>query len=324
MALLFIDGFDVGDAGAKGWTSGSSSTVTRFGVGRSLVQPGTLAFTPANKVFIGFAYKLDGYTNNFNGWLIAIYTTDGVMQLSVNIDITGVILARSNSLAIATGTIPAPISGLGWNYFEISAYIHDTLGTCEIRINGQTIINYSGDTRASGSATQIGFLSQNTYTVGKYYDDLYICDDSGSAPYNTFLGDVRVHTAVPNGAGSSTQWTPDSGANYSRVNEIPYSAANYTQSNTVGQRDTYAMGDLPAAVGTILAVQTNVVAKKTDAGTLNIKTALKSGASVYYGAIGVLSPNDATYRDLRIIDPATSGTWTASAVNSIEAGMEVA
>ena len=131
-----------------------------------------------------------------------------------------------------------------------------------------------------------------------------------------------MQTLIPNGAGASTQFTPSSGANYTTVDELPYSATDYVQSNTSGNRDTYTFSDL-SNVGTIYGVQNNFIAKKTDAGSLSLKSAVKSGASVYYGSSAVLATNDATVSDTRSQDPNTSAAWTQSGVNALEAGFEV-
>jgi hypothetical protein len=95
-------------------------------------------------------------------------------------------------------------------------------------------------------------------------------------------------------------------------------------SSTVGQRDTYVLTDLPATVGTVYAVQNNVIAKRADATFVSLKPALKSGASVYYGTTVSLGVSDSVLQDLRTIDPSTAVSWTASGVNALESGFEVA
>jgi hypothetical protein len=108
------------------------------------------------------------------------------------------------------------------------------------------------------------------------------------------------------------------------VDELPYSATDYVTSGTTGNRDTYTLTDLPATVGTIFAVQNNVIAKKTDATNIALKPAVRSGGTVYYGTATNLSTSDATLMDLRTADPATAVSWTATNVNALEAGFEVA
>jgi hypothetical protein len=325
MALLFMDGFDLGDFTAKGWTGGGTSASTRFGVGRSLANPGMIRFTASSQVFVGYAVQMGGYSSNFNGYRFALHTDNGTtthLRLYFNPTVQ---LYRNDGTLLASGTMPANANPINsWIYVEVSATIADAGGTCEVRVNGVTVINFTGDTRSGGTSTNIDSISQAQYDIGSVWDDLYVCNSIGSAPHNTFLGEIRIHSLSPNAAGSSTQWTPDTGTNFSRVNEVPYSAANYVQSGTSGQRDTYLIADLPASAGSVLAVQNNVIAKKTDVAPISIKPAIKSGASVYYGTTTALTVGDTTTMDLRVIDPNTSSAWTPSGVNALEGGFEVA
>jgi hypothetical protein len=156
-----------------------------------------------------------------------------------------------------------------------------------------------------------------------YYDDFYVCDNSGSAPNNTFLGDVRVQTLLPTGAGASTQWTPSVGNNWDNVNDAPYSAATYNSANAAGLRDTYAMSDVNSATDTIFGVQANLLALKTDSGSANVKHVVRSGGTDYSGADRVLSTSLASYVAVREVDPATSVAWDNAGINAVEFGMEV-
>jgi hypothetical protein len=216
-----------------------------------------------------------------------------------------------------------------WHHLELKVTMSATTGSVELRIDGAPVGMFSGNTKNGGTNSTIDTVklggSGNNTSITITRDDLYVLDDTGAAPYNNFLGDVRVYSLSPTGAGSSTQWTPDAGSNYAEVNEIPYSAANYVQSNTSGQRDTYALADLPAGgVTTIYGVQNNIIAKRTDAGAIAVKPVLKSGATIAYGTSVSLPTSDMILTDVRAIDPATSAPWTISGVNALEAGMEVA
>ena len=156
------------------------------------------------------------------------------------------------------------------------------------------MIDFNGNTKNGGTNTTIDQLSIGLIANGSgvYIDDLYM--------------------------------TPDSGANFSRVNEITYSASNYVSGATPAYRDTYTMADLPANVATVYAVQNNVIAKRTSTGAIAVKPAIKSGASVYYGTPSSVTTNDITYTDLRTTDPATSTAWAVSGVNNLESGLEIA
>lgn len=209
-------------------------------------------------------------------------------------------------------------------YVEFSATIADSGGVAKVCINGAETISYTGDTKNGGTGTTIDKLLLNCPVANMRLDDVYVCDGTG-ATNNTFFGDVRVQTLIPNGAGSSTQFTPTGGANYANVAEIPDSLATYNASTATGNRDTYAMADLSAATGPIYGTQNSMVAWKTDAGTGTIKAALKAGASVYYDSTISLGTSASTYvSPVRETNPATSVAWTASDVNGAELGVEVA
>lgn len=331
-----MDGFDIGDyalrPGVNAGGSVLSSTTTRFGAGRSITTAYTntgnqydKSFAAASSVFVGVAVRTDNNGAIANDFIMLYGDTGTTRHLAVRLNTaTSIQLYRGDGTQLATATCPS-FGSNAWHYIEISATIADSGGTAEVRVDGTSLISYTGDTKNGGTNTTIDMVrfTGNGGNVSSYFDDLYICDSTGSAPHNTFLGDVRVISLSPTAAGSSTQFTPDTGSNYARVNEIPYSAANYVQSGTSGNRDTYAMADL-TGTPTILAVQTCVVAKKTDAGAMSMKVAIKSGATVYYGTTTALSSGDATVVDLRTTDPATSSAWTSSGVNALEAGAEVA
>jgi hypothetical protein len=332
MALLFMDGFDAGDFATK-WipTSGASSTTTRFGVGRSLLLQNSnhhieYSFTAASEVFFGTAIMYGSSTLrdplNTDSKVVAFHGDNGTLQhVSVATNSFGQWVAYRGATQIGI-SVPQLVTSV-WNYLEVRVLISDTVGRCVVKLNGNTMIDFTGDTKNGGTNTSVDKMKLagiSNFSTDQYYDDLYLCDASGSAPYNTYLGDVRIHTIVPNAAGSSTQLTPSSGANYTTVDELPYSATDYVY-GTSGQTDLYAASDLPGGTGIIYGVQTNAVVKKTDAGNISGRTAIKSGASTYYGTSVGLNTTDISVIRVDQVNPATSSTWTSGEVNGIEIGV---
>lgn len=333
MALLFMDGFDKGDFASKWATAGSNNAVTsntRFGTGSAYYSTANSAnnlsrnFTASATTIIGSAFKMltapSGYPEKF----LSLRGDAGVTEhlyLSYTSS-TGIGLYRSTTL-LGSATI-APLS---WQYLEISATIADAGGTVTVKINGTTVISFTGDTKNAGTNTTLDRLvigCFNSLTHTSAFDDLYICNGTGSTN-NTFLGDVRVQTLSPTGAGSSTQFAPTGGANYANVAETPDSTATYNSSTTVGERDTYVMSDLAAGTTAVLGVQDNLAAWKSDAGAGSVKAALKVGSTVYYDTtIGLGTNVGSWYGAVREVNPATSTAWIPSDVNDIEFGAEVA
>ena len=320
-----MDGFDAGDVTQK-WSSigGGVDTTTRFSVGRSIVMGsgGYLlkSITPVSKIIVGFALSC----STVSDWNRLDFRADGgaITHISIYVTSNGSIQIRRAGTALATSA-SGIVAHYVWNYIECSATIHDSTGTVDVHCNGVSVVSFTGDTRNGGTSTNIDTIAfQGTTAVGNvnYIDDVYFCDDSGLAPYNTFLGDVRVYTLVPDAAGSSTQLTPSSGANYTTVDELPYSSTDYV-SGTAGQTDLYSTANLPGGTGIIYGVQTNAIVKKTDAGNISGKTAIKSGATTYYGTTTALGTTDVTLIDTRSLDPSTSAAWTSTGVNNIEIGI---
>lgn len=330
MALLFMDGFDAGDVTLK-WVFNTgnglaASTDTRFSSGRSVNCQGSWSniyknIPATNPLYVGFALKLS--SNQFNNFVYFGGDTGTTTHLALRYSSSGVLTLSRGGTDIASAAAPTSQT---WRYFEVSTNIHSSTGQCIVRIDGTQVINFSGNTKNGGTASSIDRITfGHLYATNEltYVDDLYMCDSTGSAPYNTFLNDVRVHTIVPNGAGSSTQMTASSGANYTTVDELPYSATDYVY-GTAGQTDLYATSDLPAGAGVIYGVQTNAIVKKTDAGTISGRTALKSGASTYYSTSTSVGTTDQVVSRVDQTNPATSATWTSSEVNGIEIGVGAA
>lgn len=355
MALLYIDGFDFQDSALR-WVQGGAAneftyaTSTRFGAGKALTlstlnaTSSTYAlkgFPASGSIYIGAALQVgsEGGGNDPTANLFGMYTDGGssghiyLRRLGTN----AIALYRGNPGAgdvnNPNGTqIAVSVAGVldsNWHYVEVYAVIHATTGRLTVRVDGATVIDFTGNTRNGGTSTNIDGVRFRTgrYTGGSTaisIDDLYICDTAGTVN-NTFLGDVRVQSMTPNAAGSSTQLTPTGSANnYANAAEVPYNNTTYNSSSTVGQRDTYALSDLAISTTTILATQSVAHMQKSDAGTANAKVALKSGGGVYYDATQSLGTSPTVYVQLRETDPATSAAWTVGNANALEAGMEVA
>ncbi len=327
MALQFMDGFDAGDPQIKNWSgavaSANSSPSPRFGVGR-YAYTGTLfqrQITASSQVIVGAALGASNVTGIVCPY-ITFFGDSGVTQhITVGFSGTTLQAIRGGLGGTVLATYSSVFVSNTFYNVEISATISDAGGSVVVKYNGTTVINFTGDTKNGGTSTNIDAVGCGVASgVVGYFDDLYICDSTGSAPYNTFLGDVRVHTIVPDGAGSSTQLTPSTGANYTTVDELPYSATDYVY-GTAGQTDLYTASNLPGGTGVIYGVQTSAIVKKTDAGNISARPALKSGASTYYGSSVSIGTSDQVVLRTDQVNPATSAAWTSSEVNGIEIGI---
>jgi hypothetical protein len=241
----------------------------------------------------------------------------------------------------ADGTLLGTSSGAGlsvaaWVYLEVGYVIDDSSGGVWVKVDGSDVLRLGAyaltpttlDTRNGGNATidAVGFHSNSTTNGNKAsFDDWYIVDTSGSAPYNDFLGDVRVLEIIPNGAGDETDFTPNSGNNWQAVDETPGhdGDTSYVESNTAGDEDLYAMTDPVSSATTVYAAKIVTVARKTDAGDSDLELSIKSGSTTDRVNVGLLSNSYAEYTSVYTANPDGPAAWTIAALDSVQVGQRV-
>ena len=329
MTLLFTESFGVD---MNKWDTNFASRITsplgRYG-DTGIAQYNDQGFwsikniTASAQVFAGGAFFTTGAGNGL-GRGLSFWGDGGATEHLRLWQTSGTVLTlfRADGTSLGTATLPTTINT--WYYLEMSGTIADSGGTCVVRINGGTVINFTGDTKNGGTSTNIDAVRYGSIGGSvAYWDDIYICNSSGSVN-NTFLGEIRVQALLPTGTGSSTQLTPTGSANnWDNVNDIPGVDTTYNGSPTAAQRDTYALADT-TLVGAVAGVQVVSRMRKSDAGAASMKAAVKSGATVAYGTTRTLTATATTYIDQMETDPNTSAAWTTTNVNALELGAEVA
>lgn len=337
MALLAVDGFDFYDSPAemltrrgylqwtKGVDHGSAQPGRIAGQGKSYQMPQKDFFageipivgTMASNVlvgFVGFALSLSaGCTFQFS----AIETNAGQNQFTVTFNgsdtsITGP-FARTNNNVFPGG---------GFFFVEIGWVISKTTGRVIVRVNGATVLNQTGNTAPLTANLWVNQISMGTPNLNDTatIDDLYICDNTvgpGTFPCNNFLGDKRVFTLYPTGAGDRTEWTPLSGTNYSQV-AVDGGDASYNSTATVGAEDLFMLGALPSSVSQVLGVQVTGRYRNTDATAHTLTQRIKSGGADAPG-VGFLAPYALStdyvfFSDIFAVDPGTGASWTLPAL----------
>jgi hypothetical protein len=337
MAGLFCEGFDhqasVSQLIEGKWTAYDAAANKAFVAGRLAGQALRFANSSGNNVsktlaanyttlICGFAFRpaIAG-TNR-----IFAFRDAGTDQVGISINGAGrlQIYRGTTSTVLATGTTVLALNT--WYYIEIKVTFSNAAGVVELKLDGASEIASTGslDTTntANAYANQIVIAAGSN---GQYdFDDLYLCDDSGSLN-NTFLGVRRVQTVAASGPGSNTQMTPNTGTNHGAVDDTtPDDDTTYVSEDTAGHYDLYAMGDLSGSPSDVAFVQSIIRARVDDAGAASIREKCKSGASTYNGA--TTHNLGSSYRDyptIRESDPNTAGSkFTASTFNAAEFGVE--
>lgn len=294
----------------------------------SSVTSATKNVNAASSFVLGFALKVNGLSSG--PWTLAAALDGGTAQCSLLLNSDGSLsVVRGTGTAVTDGTSSQVIAAGTYYYIEWKFTIADAIaaGSCEVRINGAPVITVATaqdlKVTANSSANQIriGHTSSMSTRIHDF-DDLYICDQSG-ATLNDFLGDSRIDTIYPNGAGSHQSWTPSTGTDHAAlVDETTPNTTDYLTGGAAGSKETATLQDL-SVNGAILAVQVNAALAKTDAGACTTKNLIRSGTTEANGPVFAPSTSYLYSSSIHEIDPATGSAWLTAAINALEAGVEV-
>lgn len=261
-----------------------------------------------NSVFQNYVqvWLMDGSSNQI-GFRIG---SDGKPQILRG---DGTVLASAaNSVALNT-----------WHFFQFKATVADLGGTAELRLNGQTIATYTGDTKNTANAYVNGWKVEATISgLNAWFDNIVVYSDTGNAP-NTWTPETRIFDVLPTGAGATTEWTPSAGANWQCVDEQPSNGdTDYVSAASSPLTDVYAFSGPVPAGAIVYGVAVHATARKDDAGTNNLDGIIRSGGTNYAkGSPQGLTSSYVRYRWLWDLDPATSAPWTVAAANAAQAGI---
>ncbi len=328
--LESFDGNDLGkwdstNAGTGGGLNASGRTdyCMQLGRGSSL----TKTFDDQATWIVGMAYMKAAHFENS----IIRLLDGGTLQCGLGMNTLGQFTVYGpTGGVIATDSAVQPNGA--WVYVEFKATIHNSAGSYEVRVNGETRLSATGvDLQATGSAvadTVVIQGAQNEFSQPQAYaDDIYIADgQTGTGYASDFVGDVKVKAIYPTGDGALEDFTPSSGVDgYAMVDETTHNSdTDYISSATVGHKETFLFGDLPAGAAAVRAVQVTSVIRKDEAGTRGVKHIVRHGGSNYQGTERFLGTSYQTYFDVWDANPGTGAEWTVADVNNnSEFGVEV-
>lgn len=343
MTLFFIEGVD-DDMGAYKWTSGyarrtdfARTGTSSIGVGASNTVFGAgytatplYFFQVAERhatVIAGFGIRLNALTNTNIFYFTGVSANHAYLRRTSTGGLTahkgdGTLLASSATGILAAGT---------WYFIEAKIVVDDTTGSFIVKLNGQTVINFTGDTR-NGQTDALIYQISYEFTGGSsntevfWIDDIYFLNGAGSVN-NNFIGDCKVLTLYPNGNGNYSQGVGSDGNsvdNYLLVDEpgTP-NTSDYVAFANTGDKDTYTFEDLPA--GTVYGIAQRAYASKSDAGSRTMRNIQRIAGTDYASAVDQglsVTPTYLGKSDLMQVSPATAVLWTVAEINAAEFGVE--
>ena len=218
-----------------------------------------------------------------------------------------------------------------WHCVEFRLLVANAGGRLELKVDGTQVIDFTGDTQATGNANVLSFrLGKQHATYGHaatgYYDDIAFNDATGGVN-DSWIGRGGIQGIFPEGVGNSTDLGlfPNTGeANWEDVAEKPPDDdTTYVFDDVIDEHDSYETEDLPTT-GTIPAVQWLARAKSDLAGAPEIARILRIGGVDYQGADIAIDADYDYYPEILDEDPdAGPGAWTVAAVNGMEIGVKI-
>ena len=339
-------GFDMDLTAAQLFTQsagGSASTsVTPFSFGYAWQTGsavcGILLNTNLTTLYAGFRVYVQGSIGTSSilcSWYDA--AANGT-QVSLRVTSTG---ALQFYLGSGTGTPIGSASAAGtvvlntWVHIQTKVLIAGSSGgsvACYVNGSGTAATSTSSVTTLSTANTWVNaFQLQGTNPT--YFDDFWMLDNSGSSPFNTYLGIIQVREEAPSAnsavTGGRNNFTPTNptNVNYTNVGTTPATAAKYNADGTVGDWDQFAFPALPSNVASVLAVNALALLLLDSAGarTVELNCSAVSGGTPTDNLGSAFTPGTTAtlYLLNNPLDP-HGASWTVANAGSAELGLKVA
>lgn len=337
MAVIFMDSANSGEGPTKWDTLVVNATLSGVSPSgrnayRTVNDNGNLILKiipDTTSVLVGWKGRLntldtDNAANNLSFQIrsdagVTIHLTLGVTPLgAVTVRRgtgTGTLLGTSANGVIVEDT---------WHHYEFRATLNDTTGRAVVWIDGVAtpVIDFTGDTKNAGTKTDIDAIRFGRVISSSGWD---VCDIS-IASETTNYGVTEVASMLPTGNGNSSGMVGSDGNqtdNYLLADEAtPNGDTDYNIGDTEGEKDTYAMANLPTGTWDVLAVQTNIHARKNDAGTRFMRPVLRTNSTDYTGTSVVMAESYDTHWQVFNTNPDTAAAWTEAEIDALEVGAE--
>lgn len=267
---------------------------------------------------IGFGFKASTLSTRS---ILFIYDEDGTEKFVLGVTSAGALATSctGSGHSINDTTADGLIVVDTWYYIEVKVVFNSSSGSQLVHIDGAPVISETGiDTIAGTSDAEWRFVAfQGAFQTNTFYfDDIYICDGSGSVN-NSMLGDCRIIGIFPESDATPNEFDPSSGSDhFDLVNDPSMSESDYLEGDA-GDAESFNYTDLGTS-GSVLGIAIVTSARKTDTGFLSLATTVD-------GTPLDAQPVSASLVDhVEILeqDPNTSTPWTKSTLEAAKFGFE--
>lgn len=282
------------------------------------------AVTASETVIIFMTFKWQETGGNQSRVLARMTTassSNNHWRLEINFD-GALLLYNATGALVGVGTYP--LGNNIWRTIEIKVNATNT-GNVQVRVDGIEVMNVNSDFRngTSGSLTTLYFSgtpSSNYFT----YDEIVICDDTGSS-MNDFVGDMRLSFANVSNDGTTVDWTASSGVDYECVDDALAAYdddSTYVTSDTVDQDEYFTHTVVAPNVDEIKFVMLTSLVRYDGAGNDGVQLQVNSNGDIARSAADITIGSSYQWvSEIFMEDPDTTLPWDLAALNNAEFGI---
>jgi len=338
MALIFVDGFDFWTTPPGCWTSETGSVSVSSG---KLTVPGTTSSVtnirwtfPASiqTVVVNIRAAFAAKTQFQDEPVYSLFFGDTI-QCTLAVNSAGQLSVYRGS---TNGTLVGGYSTFGFvqdgaTFYDIEAkFVVANSGSCIVQVNGDEVLNSTGDLSASTTESCNNILfgktgssfAQNNASV--IHEHVVIMDTTGTS-MNDFIGPIKVNPHALTADGFYTDFSANTGARWDAVNDLdPDGDTTYISANSVGNKYTAVADNLPAGITDVYALAVWAKSQRSDDVTRAYKALLRySGTDELGSDDKYIGPNYAYQISTFDVSPFTDTTWTTTEVNGLEVGVQI-
>lgn len=341
MALIFVDGFDFWTTPPGCWTSevGTTSiTASVLKIEQTSNQNHYIRWTfpdSIQTVIVNIRAAFEAKTGFTDEALFGLYFGD-TRQCTVCVNSAGQLSIRRGFAQDHTpaGTQIGGYSTFGFvqdslTFYDIEAKIVvANSGSCIIQVNGEEVLNVTGDLAASAteSCNNILFGYQQDGNTSKdiFLEHVVIMDTTGTS-MNDFIGPIKVNPHYLTADGNYTDFTANTGDRWDAVNDLdPDDDTTYISANVVGNKYTAVATNLPAGITTVHALAVWAKSQRDDDVTRAYKALLRYSGTDQLGSDDkYIGPNYAYQISTFDVSPFSATAWTPTEIDGLEVGVQI-
>ena len=306
-------------AGYKGSNAISASTLSSNGV--------VVGALPTSTTYcVAFYFKR--FSSTSNAPLVNFYNGANIEVTITYERATGTLFASRGGTVVATGAVP--LSYGMHDLVEIEVTVSDTVGVVKVNINGTPSINFSGDTKFTGSTipaniTAIEFVNYSAVSVKTYISHPIIYNKTGAAP-TAFIGQHRIPILNANSNGTYSGLTNESSNStnlYQSIDDSAPDGSTFIQGATANTKATFGFSDVSGTPSNIYALGMFPCLQTDDAGVKTFANMQVSGGTDYVQTTQTVPPSSKYMPTILYTNHATGFAYTVDNINALEAGMKV-